>query len=168
MKVGRITFAPKINLKGKEEDKMKKEYIMIHHSLTKDSETVSWGAIRRYHTQLGWRDIGYHFGIEDINGTQEILMGRMMHDTGAHCKEDGMNRKAISICIIGNFDNDFPSKEQWDKAVALAASIALTFGICNSNIIAHRDYAPYKSCPGLMFDMEKFRDDVAKYLGLEG
>lgn len=137
------------------------EYIILHHSLTKDSGAVSWDAIRKYHTGMGWDDIGYHFGIEQVGDVFEILIGRMQTHSGAHCKQNGMNRKALGVCLVGSFDTAPPQKEQWDKAVSLVESLCLLHGIPVENVKGHRDYAP-KSCPGRMFDMSKFRDDVRR------
>src|SRR4030042_4213629 len=116
-------------------------YIMLHHSLTKDGKTVSWQGIRRYHKEtLGWKDIGYHFGIELIGeisppnpplekggegslGGYEILMGRMLDQDGAHCAAQDMNKKSIGVCFVGNFDEDEVPKEQWDAGVILVRSL---------------------------------------------
>jgi len=136
---------------------------MIHHSLTKDSGSVSWGAIRRYHTlNLGWDDIGYHFGVELVGEFYEILIGRSLQKLGAHCYQEGMNRKAIGICLVGNYDNEPPYEGQLVRTVELVEGLLEQFKIPIDNIVAHRDYAPYKSCPGDEFSMIEFKKRLNK------
>ena len=134
-------------------------YIILHHSLTKDSGTVSWGAIRTYHTQdKGWSDIGYHFGIEDVGSHYEIFAGRMPGETGAHCPQQGMNRKSVGICCVGNFDEIEPPHEQVMCCLILVRYLMSVWGIETENVLGHREVAlDERSCPGRLFDMEKFR-----------
>lgn len=133
---------------------------MIHHSLTKDSGTVSWGAIRKYHTDPNgpyrMKDIGYHYGIELIGEHYEVLQGRTLAEIGAHCYQVGMNSRAIGICLVGNFDVEVPSEGLLYQTARLVKMLIETFKIPIENVVAHRDYAA-KSCPGKLFDMEKFR-----------
>ena len=132
------------------------DHVIIHHSLTKDGQTVSWDAIRQYHTKtLYWRDIGYHFGIERVGKRYEILCGRMMNEDGAHCI--GLNGRSIGVCFIGNFDNVPPPCEQWDFGVRLVKSLISVFRVPVGNVRGHRAFASWKSCPGLRFDMDLFR-----------
>lgn len=137
---------------------------MIHHSLTKDSGAVSWGAIRRYHMDLNgeykMRDIGYHYGVELIGERHEILAGRSLLETGAHCYQQGMNSQAIGICLVGNFDEEVPCEGLLHQAARLVKMLMEIFKIPVENVVAHRDYAP-KSCPGKLLDMEKFMARVA-------
>ena len=93
-------------------------HIIIHHSLTEDGQTVNWQAIRRYHiVDLGWADIGYHYGIEWIHRGYEILVGRPLSMDGAHTL--GMNDKAIGICVVGNYDVQYPMAAMIVKLVPL-------------------------------------------------
>lgn len=140
---------------------MKPTNIIIHHSATKDGKTLSWQAIRKYHKSLGWTDIGYHFGIENVNGEIEILMGRMIDKNGAHCRQEGMNGKSIGICLVGNFDIKEVPKNQWNVAINLVASLCVTLKISIGNIHPHHKFAN-KTCPGTTFDMVKFKKDVRR------
>lgn len=128
--------------------------IILHHSLTHDSGTVSWGAIRNYHVNHnGWSDIGYHFGIENLRGQTEILMGRFPDQRGAHCR--GNNSDSIGICFVGNFDVEPPSEIVWKKGIMLCKYLMEVLHI--QTIQGHRELNPGKTCPGKLFDLDKFK-----------
>jgi len=143
---------------------MKPEYIIIHHSLTEDSGTVSWQAIRRYHVkELGWRDVGYHLGVELVNGTPEVLLGRWFTEVGAHTV--GMNSKSIGICVVGNFDEDVQvarmiSDGRFETLIRVTNQVASMFNIPAARVYPHRQFAPNKSCPGKLFPWTAFIDAV--------
>jgi len=125
------------------------EFIIIHHSLTKDNKVVNWQAIRDYHIKhFGWSDIGYHFGIERVSCVYQVCIGRPLTQPGAHTV--GMNNKAIGICLVGNYDEESPSPEQYLILASLVRCLMKKFSIPIANIKGHRDYS-LKTCPGKNF-----------------
>jgi len=138
--------------------------VILHHSLTRDSGTVSWGDIRRYHVTpppdgMGLVDIGYHAGIELIESgghslNYEILTGRMWNVQGAHTR--GQNKDSLGICFVGNFDIVVPPDDLLKAGAKVVALWLHLFDIPVTNIFGHKDFAD-KSCPGVLFDINKFR-----------
>lgn len=156
---------------------MKPKGIIIHHSLTKDGKSVDWDGIRKYHTsyrhngeivskarfaalkaagakglESPWSDIGYHAGVERVNGALTTFTGRPIDQTGAHCV--GKNDH-LGICIVGNFDIAPPD----DELLAYFATVVAGYlCLCNlgvGDIRRHHDFAA-KSCPGKQFPWERF------------
>jgi len=131
--------------------------ICIHHSLTKDSQTVSWSAITRYHVKtLGWRWNGYHAGVELVGEKYEVLLGRPIDWVGSHAPP--VNRTHLGVCFVGNYDLVEPPFEM--LAVACERIIRpwmSTFGIPRENIEFHRDYST-KTCPGTKFKRKMLLD----------
>ena len=130
-------------------------HIILHHSLTADGIVVNSSAIRRYHIEHnGWNDIGYHFLVEKATrrNDYEVILGRTLDKPGAHTK--GMNRCAIGICIVGNYDLVSPEPEMFERLVPVLKWLRKEYKIPLDNIKGHRDYAN-KSCPGDNFSVEE-------------
>lgn len=138
-----------------------KPFIMLHHSLTYDSGTVSWGAIEKYHTEtMGWKDIGYHFGVELVGDRYYALLGRPEEQDAAACYQGNMNKLAYHICCVGNYDLEAPPKALLDVLVKrIMMPLMEEHNIPVNNIVGHRDYAP-KTCPGKLFNLNELRQLV--------
>ena len=133
-----------------------KQHLVIHHSLTHDSGTVSWQAIRRYHVEKnGWPAIGYHLGVERIGGRYEMLVGRPLLARAAAVLERGLNVTGIHVCFVGNYDAAPPPVGMLNFAAPHLASIcdALHIPIDAEHVFGHMVVAPYKTCPGRKFDI---------------
>jgi len=125
--------------------------VCIHHSLTEDSDTRSWEAIRKYHIHTnGWDEIGYHFGIEDVEGRIHVRIGRPTNMQGAHAPS--LNQSHIGICVVGNYDGIPPCPEYIRRLVLLIhdLSIFYKFPINYESIRFHNEVA-HKTCPGKLF-----------------
>lgn len=143
-----------------------KTHLVIHHSATRDSVTLSWPVIRKAHMDRGWRDIGYHYGIEwhdragPTPGYYEMMIGRTLTERAAGEPKEGMNYKGVHVCFVGNFDIERPKLELWQFAMPHLAAIVELFDIPIENVLGHReiaDVATYKKCPGVRWDMARFR-----------
>jgi len=130
------------------------EGIIIHHSLTRDSQTVSWSAIRNYHeTVKGWRTVGYHAGCEIVGGNYEVLMGRPIDWQGGHTR--GQNSTHLGLCFVGNYDEKEPSTAMLIVACErIIRPWQKLFNIPTEKIEPHRQYAN-KTCPGSQFDIHR-------------
>ena len=139
---------------------MTKTHIVIHHSATSDSGSMSWQAVRRYHLEKGWTNIGYNLGVERIGEEYEMLLGRPLDAQAAGEPKDNFNRKGIHICFIGNFDLAPPEMRMWRFAGKHITALMALLHIPIENIIGHREIAnvsDYKQCPGKFWDMKQFR-----------
>jgi len=138
---------------------LKRTHIMLHHSLTRDGSSASWGAIRRYHMEtLGWRAIGYHYGVELVGDDYEVLLGRSELERAAACRHSRMNLLALHVCCVGNFDLGPPSRAMLEPLVELVIVPAMAeYDIPPERIVGHRDFNTEKTCPGTQFDLEVVR-----------
>ena len=139
-------------------------HIMLHHSVTHDGKTVSWGEIRRHHVEArGFGAIGYHYGIELVGDHYEVLLGRSELEPAVACPEEEMNARALHVCCIGNFDDAPPPRAMLEVLVELVILPAMVeYGLPPERIIGHNEIDAARTCPGSQFDL-----DVVRTMSLE-
>ncbi len=140
------------------------QYIILHHSWSTDNKiTSNWEGIRDYHTKtLGWREIGYHFGLEMVQNTLVLRFGRSLEDIGAHTL--GFNQNGIGVCLVGNYDIQIPTVEQLNGVEELCKILMGLYNISAKHILGHFEtYAllnkpQTKTCPGTFFPINDIRE----------
>lgn len=121
-------------------------HIVVHCSATKADLDIGAAAIRRWHKDKGWADIGYHFVIRR-NGQLEL--GRDVEIAGAHVA--GHNATTIGICLVGGLDEDGQpdnnyTTAQMDQLRKLVADLKKTHK--SAIVQGHRDFPGVaKDCP---------------------
>ncbi|MEW5762562.1 MAG: N-acetylmuramoyl-L-alanine amidase [Bacillota bacterium] len=130
-------------------------HIIVHHTGAEEKDAAQ---VRAYHLSLGWRDVGYHFLIERSGA---VVAGRPLGLPGAHCTAAGMNRRAIGVALIGNFEAHPPLAAQLAALVELLRHLAAAHGIPAANILGHREVPGAATlCPGRYLDMGEVRRRV--------
>jgi hypothetical protein len=159
-----MTWKPKVvEVKKKEVVKeVKWKGITLHHSLSQDGDSLNWRAIRRYHIGKGWEDVGYHFGIEKVQGEVEVLVGRPLFMDGAHTK--GSNEDTIGICIVGNYNVQDLERCVVDKLIQLCAGLCYTLDIHWDEVMGHKERDKNRTCPGDFFNLSEIRNLVREKL----
>jgi len=137
------------------------KYIVIHHSATEEGSSLYFD---KYHQGKGWEGIGYHFVID--NGTKgkqdgqiEVSPRWIKQEDGFHCSASNMNRKAIGICLVGNFNKEYVSSKQLDALVYLVNILRKYYKIPLKRIIGHNQVLGARTeCPGKNFPWRRFKD----------
>ena len=141
--------------------------IVVHCSATREGKDYSVETIRRWHLKRGWRDIGYHYVVQnDEAGT--VNVGRPIEQSGAHVK--GLNKNSIGVCYIGGVEATRNEKGKWEakdtRTDAQKKSLedllcSLKTQFPDAIIYGHRDFST-KACPS--FDAKAEYDWISKQI----
>ena len=132
------------------------KYIVIHHSFTPSGNEAIFD---RCHKQRGWLGVGYHFVIGNGRGSGdggvEVTFRWEQQIHGAHAGVKEYNEHGIGICLVGDFQNGYPTDRQMASLAALVNYLQGRCSIPTANILLHR-HIKNTSCPGRNFPFYDF------------
>jgi N-acetyl-anhydromuramyl-L-alanine amidase AmpD len=133
------------------------KYVVIHHSATDSGDAASIGEYHR--DKKGWvNGLGYHFLIGNGNGSRDgqIEVGNRWDSQidGAHAGNDEYNKHGVGICLVGNFENDYPTSLQISSLTYLINYLQEYCNIPRNQVKMHKDFRG-TACPGRLFPYNK-------------
>jgi hypothetical protein len=146
------------------------KWIVIHHSATPIGGAARFG---REHRAKGWDELGYHFvignGTDTANGLVEVGSRWPKQKWGAHAQtpSEEFNNFGIGICLVGNFDQSRPTREQMESLSRLVAFLMKTYHISADHVIGHGDTKPTE-CPGKYMSIATVRRMSTQILAAAG
>ncbi len=142
--------------------------IVIHHSGTGNGNAAIFD---KWHREgRHWEGVGYDFvignGTNSSNGQVEVTFRWRQQRTGAHCggtPGNWANKKAIGICLVGDFNRTAPNWRQMQSLVKLIRFLQKRYNITKSRIYSHGStpgYTGKTKCPGKKFPMAKLKSTL--------
>jgi len=135
--------------------------LVVHHSATPSG---SAGCFRVLHRGIShWNDIGYHYVIGNgtHSGNGQVEEGRRVPYRGAHAR--GANHDTLGICLVGNFNDTKPSREQMEALGELLRSLLSRWSLISSSVTLHRLVKGSSTeCPGRHLTLDEIRECVDK------
>jgi len=146
------------------------QWIVIHHTATTFGNAA---IVTRWHIDRGFDEMGYHFlignGTNSGDGQIEVGTRWPKQKWGAHTKtpDNRFNDFGIGICLVGNFDVQYPSAAQMRSLDRLVAYLMKTYHIPPDHVLGHNN-CKSTDCPGKHLSVALVRRSAEKILADEG
>jgi len=137
--------------------------IIVHHSATSKGNAA---IIDKWHREGNhWKGVGYDFvignGTNSADGQVEVTFRWTQQTTGAHTKtpNNWANMDGIGICLVGNFDETYPTARQMRSLARLVQFLQRRYNIPTSRVYGHGTTpgARVTDCPGRYFSMSRLK-----------
>jgi len=132
--------------------------IICHHSGIRYGNAAIYD---RQHRKRGMENgLAYHFvignGVDSGDGEIEIGSRWMKQIKGGHVRSEEMNEIAIGICLVGNFAETKPTKNQLAALKELLLYLRKDVVGKDAKFLVHSEADPgHTECPGRYFPTKK-------------
>jgi len=145
------------------------KYVVIHHSASPNASVKGMDHYHRVERHME-NGLAYHFVIGNGRSMKdgEIAVGHRWTAQldGGHLASEALNKKAIGICLVGNYDAGRPSKNQMESLRALVEYLLARCRLSADAVRTHQQINPiYTRCPGRNFPAKEFLKELKEENG---
>ncbi len=136
------------------------KYIVVHHSASANASVKGMDYYHRVERHME-NGLAYHFVIGNGHSMKDgdiAIGGRWTGQLdGGHLASEALNRKAIGICMVGNFDVERPTRRQMESLRSLVDFLLARCHLTADAVKTHQQINPiYTRCPGHNFPTKNF------------